>query len=168
MAFKKVLSKEAGAFEGAIDAGIVAIAHFSNPAREAAFQFLKEALRWERKCLIPVTAVLGAYHIMTRYLGVEEVPACRALTKTLETRSPAFHEDIGVDSAIDSLTYALSYRIESWDGYIIYLAKRFRAPILYSADQELARKIRELRAINPIPPDAFAEYNRWLSERFKA
>ena len=39
MAFKRVLSEEAGPVEGVIDTGVVVIAHFDNPAREVAFEF---------------------------------------------------------------------------------------------------------------------------------
>lgn len=167
MAFKGILSEKVGIIEGVIDTGIIVIAHFDNPARKATFNFLKEVLLWRRKCLIPVTTIIGAYHIMTKYLGVEEVSACKALTKTLETRSPAFYEDINIDSALDSLTYALAYRIESWDGYIVHLARKYRAPIIYSVDQELARKVKGVTVVNPIPPNIFAEYNKWLNERLR-
>jgi len=87
------------------------------------------------------------------------------LTRTLETRSPAFHEDISVDSAKDSLTYALSYKVESWDGYRIQLARNFRAPIIYSVDRELARKVKGIQVINPIPSSIFARYTSWLSDK---
>jgi len=167
MVLRGLLPKKAGPIEGIVDTGIIVIAHFDNPARRIAFQFLEKVLTWERKCIIPVTAILGAYHVMTRYLGVEDTSAYRALTKTLETGSPAFHEDVNVDSAIDSLTYALSYKVESWDGYIIHLAKRFRAPIIYSVDLELKRKTREIQVINPIPPETFTQYIKWLGEKLK-
>lgn len=165
MAFKRVLSEEAGPVEGVIDTGIVVIAHFDNPAREVAFEFFREVLVWRRRCLVPVSTFIGAYHIMTSYLGVDGVSACKALTKTLETRSPAFYEDISVDAAIDSLTYALAYRVESWDGYLVYLAKKHGASIIYSVDQELARKVREVAVVNPIPIDVFEKYNEWLKQR---
>ena len=167
MVFKGLLSEENGVIEGIVDTGIIVIAHFENPARESAFRFLKSVLTREKRCLIPVTTILGAYHIMTRYLGVEEVSAYKALAKTLETRSPAFHEDVSIDSALDGLTYALSYKIESWDGYIIHLAKKFRAPIIYTVDHELARKVKEIQVVNPIPPNTFGLYSRWLRERLK-
>lgn len=168
MVFGGLLPEKAGTIEEVIDTGVIAVAHFENPARKAAFQLIKMALIGERKCLIPVTAVLGAYHIMTKYIGVDEVSAYRALTKTLETRSPAFYEDVSVNSALDGLTYALSYRVESWDGYIIHLAKRFRAPIIYSVDQELAKRVREIQVVNPIPPNIFKLYNKWLRKRIKS
>ena len=167
MVSERLLPKEIGVVEGIVDTGIVVIAHFENPARKHAFSFLKEILAWKRKCLIPVTAILGAYHIMTKYLGVEDVSAYKALTKTLETRSPALYEDVSIDSALDSLTYALSYKIESWDGYLIYLAKKFKAPIIYSIDHELAKKVKEIQVINPIPPSIFELYSKWIREKLQ-
>jgi hypothetical protein len=52
----------------------VVIAHFENPAREEAFNFLREALTWRRRILIPVSTIIGAYHVMTEYLGVRFLP----------------------------------------------------------------------------------------------
>jgi len=110
---------------------------------------------------------MGAYHVMTEYLGVDRDSTCEALEKTLETRSPAFYEDLSVDMAIDALENALTYKIESWDGYIVCLAKNHRAPIVYSIDGKLARKVKEVKVINPIPAEVFLEYNRWFSERLR-
>ena len=42
-----------------------------------------------------------------------------------------------------------------------------RAPIVYSIDGKLARKVKEVKVINPIPAEVFLEYNRWLSERLR-
>ena len=62
---------------------------------------------------------------------------------------------------MDSLTNALGYNIESWDGYIVTLAKKFKATI-YTVDLKLMRKVKDISAVNPIPEDIFKEYNRWL------
>lgn len=119
------------------------------------------------RCLIPTSTFLGAYHILTEYLGVDCVAACKALTKTLDTGSPAIYQDITIDLALDALTYASGYRVESWDGYIISLAKTFGAPIIYTVNRELGKKVKEVEAINPIPSDLFAEYNDWLRKRME-
>lgn len=167
MVHGRVQSEKAG-IEGLIDVGVVVIAHFENPARLHAFDFLKDILLWKKKCLIPTSAIMGAYHVMTEYLGVDRDSACEALEKTLETRSPAFYEDLSVDMAIDALENALTYKIESWDGYIVCLAKSQKASIIYSIDGKLARKVKEeVKVINPIPAEVFLEYNRWLSERLR-
>lgn len=164
MAFSRILPEETGPIEGIIDTGIVTIAHFDNPAKKSAIDFLSKILRWERKCIIPTSSLLGAYHIMTEYIGVERVTAHRALIKTLELRSPALYEDISIELTIDAITHASGYRIESWDGYIIALSKLFNAPIIYSIDKELMRKVKEVKVINPIPPEEFEKYNEWLKE----
>jgi len=153
--------------EGVIDVGVVVIAHFENPARLHAFDFLKDVLLWKKRCLIPTSAIMGAYHVMTEYLGVDRDSACKALKKTLETRSPAFYGDLSVDMAIDALENALTYKIESWDGYLVYLAKNQKAPVIYSIDGKLARRVKEVKVINPIPAEVFLEYNRWLNARLR-
>ncbi|ADC66521.1 hypothetical protein Ferp_2409 [Ferroglobus placidus DSM 10642] len=150
--------------EGVIDVGLIVISHFENPAKDVALEFLSDVLKWKKKCVIPMSAILDAYHILTRYLKVEKVSAYEALTRTLKTRSPAFYEDISVDTALDSLTNALGYSVESWDGYIVALAKMFKATI-YTVDLKLMRKVRDVPVMNPIPEKIFEEYNRWLRER---
>ena len=146
--------------KGVVDVGIVVISHFENPAKDTAREFLSDVLKLRRKCIIPTSAVLGAYHILTRYLKVEKTSAYETLTKTLKTRSPAFYEDVDVDVVLDSLTNALGYNIESWDGYIVALAKKFKATI-YTIDL-IIKKVKDVPAVNPIPEDVFKEYNRWL------
>ena len=89
------------------------------------------------------------------------------MKKTLETRSPAFYGDLSVDMAIDALENALTYKIESWDGYLVYLAKNQKAPVIYSIDGKLARRVKEVKVINPIPAEVFLEYNRWLNARLR-
>lgn len=164
MVHGRVQSEKAGIIEGIIDVGIIVIAHFENPARIHAFNFLKPILLWKRKCLIPTSATMGAYHIMTEYLGVDRFSACKALTKTLETKSPAFYEDISVDMVTDALEYALAYKIESWDGYIVSLAKNHGAVIIYSIDGELAKRVKDVEVINPIPGDVMRKYHDFVAE----
>ena len=161
MVFKGVQPEKDGV-EGVVDVGIIVIAHFENPAKDYALEFLKDVLLWRKRCLIPVTAFLGAYHILTNYLGVERVSACEALKKTLETKSPAFYTDISVELAVEALTNAMGYRIESWDGYIVAIAKAHSAPIIYSIDKKMKRRVKDLHIINPIPEDVLRKYNEWL------
>ena len=96
---------------------------------------------------------------MTEYIGVERVAAQRALIKTLELRSPALREDIPTDLTIDAVTYASGYHVESWDGYIIALSRLLNAPIIYSIDKELMRRVKEVKVINPLPEGEFKKYN---------
>ena len=165
MALERVLFGEAWSIEAIVDTGITVIAHFENPAQGIAVNLLSQVLKGERRCLIPTSTLLGAYHIMTEYLGVEKVSAYKALTRTLETRSPALYQDISIDQAIDALTYANGYHIESWDGYIIALAKEMNAPMIYSLDEKLATKIKEVHVVNPIPEEEYKSYNQWLRQR---
>lgn len=157
--------EEARNVSGILDVGIVAIAHFRNPAREEAFEFLSESLRGERNCIIPTTTFLGAYHILTEYLGADRTDSERSLRKTVETRSPNFHEDVSADDVLDALSFASGYRVESWDGYLVSIARNFRAPIIYTTDRKLGERVRGIEAVNPIPSDVFSEYNSWLEER---
>lgn len=163
MVFSRV-QHEKDRIEGVVDVGLMVISHFENPAKNHALEFLKDVLLWRKRCLIPVTAFLGAYHILTNYLRVERVAAYEALKKTLEVRSPAFYADLDVDFAVESLTNAMGYRIESWDGYVVAIAKTHSAPIIYTVDKKMKKRVKDLHVINPIPEDVFREYNEWLEK----
>jgi len=146
---------------GIVDVGIIVISHFDNPARIDALKFLKKVLKQEIRAIIPVTAFIGAYHIMVNYLGIPRKTARDALTMTLNTRSPALHQDITIDDAIESLDIASIYNVESWDGYLVALAHKFNCNIIYSIDRSLSR-VEEIIVINPIPEDKMAEYHEFI------
>ena len=148
---------------GIVDVGIIVISHFDNPAKLDALKFLKTVLKQEIKALVPVTAFIGAYHIMVNYLGVSRKSAKDALTETLSTRSPAFYQDVGIDDAIESLDMASIYNVESWDGYLIALARKFNCNIIYSIDRKLSR-VEEITVVNPIPEDKMKEYYEFIKK----
>ena len=103
-------------------------------------------MKWRKRCIIPTSAILGSYHI----LKVDRISAYNALVRTLNTRSPAFYEDLSVEVVLDSLTNAIGYNIESWDGYIVALAKKVKA-VIYTVDLKLAKKVKGIPVVNPIP-----------------
>ena len=164
MALERVLS-EKDRVEGIVDVGVVVIAHFENPANKQALEFIRNVLLWKRRCLVPTSTLIGAYHILTSYLGVERDSACNALLKTLKTLSPAFYEDITIELASEAIVNATSYKIASWDGYIISLARIYNAPTIYTIDSKLASKVKDIQIINPIPEEAFKKYNEWLESK---
>ncbi|MGB3459323.1 MAG: hypothetical protein WBB08_08535 [Halobacteriota archaeon] len=95
MVHGRVQSEKAGIIEGIIDVGIVVLAHFENPARIHAFNFLKPILLWKRKCLS--------------------------------------------------------------------LAKNHGAVIIYSIDGELAKRVKDVEVINPIPGDVMRKYHDFVA-----
>jgi predicted nucleic acid-binding protein len=144
--------------------GPVVLAHFQNPAQAEAMRLLSDVLRTKRRCLIPTSTILGAYHVMTRYIRVESAFAADALTRTLSTRSPSFYPDIEVDVANRALSLASGFRIESWDGYLVAVAEKEGAPVIYSTDEELSKKVRSIKVINPFPEDVYREYKDWMRD----
>ena len=122
--------EETRALEGVLDTGPVVLAHFQNPAQRPALALVSDSLSLKRRVLLPVTAVIGAYHIMSEYIGVEKVEAQRALGMTLDTLSPNLYPDVEPDVAKDALAFAVGYGVESWDGYVVALAKVLGAPIV--------------------------------------
>jgi len=153
--------------EGLFDIGIVVMAHFRNPARRYAAQLLLEALTLKRYDIVPLSVYLGAYVIMTRYLRLRRDRVTRALMETLSLESPAFYENIPKAVAEKAIEAASELGISSWDGYLIELTKELKTSKIYSIDEELAGKVKEVEVVNPIPGNVMKEYHKFLEERLK-
>jgi len=152
--------------EGIVDVSIIVPACFDNPLKNYAVNFLAEALSRKRRIIIPVSAVIGAYHILIKYLKVPKLIIKKVLEGLLRTKSPALYPYISPELAIDSLDYASAYDIESWDGYLIALSRSLGVKIIYSIDKELA-KVKEIIVVNPFPEDKLIEYHEWINVRIK-
>jgi len=153
--------------EGIIDVGIVVIAHFRNPARRYAHKFLLETLTLKRHNIVPMSAYLGAYVIMTRYLRLRRDRVARVLLQSLSVESPAFYENIPKSVAEKAIGTASELNISSWDSYLVELAKELRLTRIYSVDEELRRKVKGIEVINPIPEKTMKEYHKFLEEKLR-
>ncbi|MBS7248368.1 MAG: type II toxin-antitoxin system VapC family toxin [Candidatus Jordarchaeales archaeon] len=152
--------------EGIVDVGILVVAIFENPLKEQAVKFLSDVLRQKKRAAIPLTTVLGAYHIATRYLKLKRINVKHVLDKLLTTRSPALYPNITPELASRALDLATYYNIESWDGYIVALAKNIGNSIIYSLDKEL-EKTREVTVINPFPEHLTKQYHNFVKKLLK-
>lgn len=152
-------------FEALVDVGIVVLAHFRNPARRHAAQLLLEALTLKKHALIPISTYLGAYVIMTRYLKLRKASVAKALLKTLSSESPAFYANIPKNVAEKALASASELNISSWDGYLIELAKELGINKIYTIDEELATKVKDIETENPIPKNIMREYHQYIQEK---
>ena len=152
-------------FEALIDVGIIVLVHFRNPACKYAAQLFLDALTLKKRILIPVSTYLGAYVIMTRYLKLRSDRVAKALLKTPSVESPALYGDLPKDVAEKALASASALGISSWDSYLIELAKEFRINKIYTIDEELTKKVREVEIENPIPRNIMKEYHRYIREK---
>jgi predicted nucleic acid-binding protein len=152
--------------EGVLNVSILVLACFENPLKENSVDFLSKVLTQEKPAAIPTSAILGAYHITTRYLGVPKIAAKRVLEGILRTESPALYPSISSKTALDALDYAAAYNIESWDGYLISLTRSMGSTIIYTLDEELA-KVKEITAVNPFPVDVMKQYHSFLANKIK-
>ena len=150
--------------EGVIDVGIVVVSLFKNPLRKRAVDLLSDVLLQRKRAAIPVTAVLGSFHVATRYLKLPAVEVKKALVKMLETRSSAFYPYVLPEDATDAIDYAAYYRVESWDGYIVKLARSIGNSIVYTLDEEL-RKIKDIIVVNPFPQDLVEQYHQYIKRK---
>ncbi|MEM1610658.1 MAG: PIN domain-containing protein [Sulfolobales archaeon] len=152
--------------EGVVDVGVIVVSLFENPLKEKAVEFLSDVLIQRRRIAIPLSAILGAFHIATRYLGLPMVEVKRALVKMLETRSQAFYPYIDLEDAIDAVDYATYYRIESWDGYLVKLAKSIGNNIIYTLDKDF-EKVEDIVVINPFPQDLIKQYHEHIKNMLR-
>ncbi|MGQ9552310.1 MAG: type II toxin-antitoxin system VapC family toxin [Candidatus Bathycorpusculaceae bacterium] len=152
--------------EGVVDVSIVVPSCFENPLKNHSITFLADALKQKKRVLIPVPVILGAYHITTRYLRVPRITAKKILEGILGSGSQALHSHIPAHMAADALDYASTYNIESWDGYLISLARSLGTAVIYSLDKELS-KVKEVIVVNPFPDDVVQQYHNYINSRIK-
>lgn len=150
-------------FEGVLDVSILIPTCFENPLKAVGINFLAEVLLQRRMAVIPVSAVIDAYHIAANYLRIPRLTVKKILQGILRSGSPALHTNIDPRIAADALDYAATYNIESWDGYLIALTKSLGSTIIYSLDMELA-KVREIVVVNPFPPEKVREYHEFVGK----
>ncbi len=148
-----------------VDVGIIVLAHLRNPARIYAAQLLLDALTLKKRILIPVNTYLGAYVVMTRYLKLRSDRVAKALLKTLSVESPALYGNLPKAVVEKALTSASELNISSWDGYLLELAKEIGINKIYTIDEELAEKVRDMEIENPIPRNVMREYHQYIQER---
>ncbi|MGI0080414.1 MAG: hypothetical protein ACRECH_12420 [Nitrososphaerales archaeon] len=151
-------------FEGVPDVGVIVPSCFENPLKEQSVNFVHDVLLGRRKALLPVSAIIGAYHIVTSYLGASRVSVKGVLSELLKTRSGALYHEISTDLASIALDYAAARRIESWDGYLVALARKFDANLLFSMDEELGDTLdgEGLIVVNPFAADKVRQYHKFL------
>lgn len=160
------MREESLAYDGIVDVSILVVSHFDNPLRKAAMDFLRDVLLMRRRTALPLSSFLGGYHILTRYIRVNRHIAAKALRETLNSRSPAFYEDLKIEDAIDSIEYAEAFNIESWDGYMVTLALKVGSKTIYTLDKEL-EKVKGLKVILPFEEDDVKRYHKWLARKLK-
>jgi predicted nucleic acid-binding protein len=152
-------------FAALVDVGIIVLAHFRNPARKYAAQLLLDALTLKKRILIPVSTYLGAYIIMTKYLRLRSDDVAKALLKTVSVESPAFYGNLPKAIVEKAIATASELSISSWDSYLVELAKEPRIDKIYTIDEEMARKVKDLRIENPIPTNIMKEYHQYIREK---
>lgn len=152
--------------EGVADVSIIVVSCFENPLKEHGIAFLRDVLTQKKHVVIPISSIIGAYQIAARYLKVSNISVKKVLDGLLATRSPALYPQITFELASNALEYATYYNIESWDGYLISLAKSLGTSTLYSLDKQLS-KVKEISVVNPFPEEAVKKYHGFMRKALK-
>ncbi len=157
-----MVKKETG-YTGVVDVSIVLVSLFENPLRESAIDFLGNILSGKISAAIPTSTFLGAYHIATRYLHCPRDLIAMEIKETLKLNSPAFFEDISAEAVVEAMDVAVAYNIESWDGYLVALARSLNSPVVYSLDEDF-KKIPDISLVVPFSDEKVEEYHRWINK----
>ncbi len=128
--------------------------------------FLKEIFSGNRRLLIPLTTFMGAYHILTHYLKVDRYNVKITLSETLSLNSPFLYEDISKSLVFNAMDYAAVKNIESWDAYLIMLARLFNTHNIYTIDTKL-KKLSDITIISPVSDEKLAEYQQFIVKLFQ-
>jgi predicted nucleic acid-binding protein len=134
---------------------------FENPLKEASSEFIGEVLTGDRRVAIPVSQVVGAYHVATRYLKTPRVSVKKTLVAMLSSGSPALYPLVSAEAALDALDYSVGYGVEAWDGYLVSLTRSLGSSIIYSLDRKLS-KVKEIQVLSPFPSDLVEEYHEFV------
>lgn len=70
------------------------------------------------------------------------------------------------EEAKDALDLAAYYRVESWDGYLVKLAKSIGNGIVYTLDEQL-RSVRDITVVNPFPEDLVKQYHVYIERKLR-
>ncbi|NOZ58039.1 MAG: PIN domain-containing protein [Euryarchaeota archaeon] len=145
---------------------IVLVSLFENPLRGSAVDFLGDVLSGRVPAAVPTSAFLGAYHIATRYLKCPRDLIAAEVKETLSLASPAFVEDLSIEAVKEAVDAAMAYNIESWDGYLVALARSLNSPVIYSLDRDF-KKIPDLSLVVPFSEEEVEEYHGWIERLLK-
>ena len=121
----------------------------------------------EIPCFIPISAIIGAYHILINYLKIAPQDAKNALSNTLQFKKPIFIENLPLNLAKRALILAEKYLIGSWDGYIVSLMEEENLSVIYTLDLADFSKIEWINAVNPIDATEYDAYQNWLKTSLK-
>jgi len=105
---------------------------------------------------------MGAYVIMTRYLKLRSDHVAKALLKTLSVESPAFYGNLPKAVAEKAIASASGLSVSSWDGYLIELAKDLGINKIYTIDEKLSKKVKDIEVENPIPRNVMEDYHQYV------
>jgi len=158
------MSKKSWAsFEGIVDVGPIVVAHCDNPCKDEMLEFLSNVFLGHPPALLPLSSILGAYHVLTRYLRVPRHDVLLALEKTLQIDTPAFFEEITRSEVLHALHFASVNKVSSWDGYLLSVAHRFGTRIIYSLDEQLDH-VEGITVALPLPKEEIREYHAWVRQ----
>jgi predicted nucleic acid-binding protein len=152
--------------EGIIDVGCIVVAHFDNPVQKEMIEFLEPVLEGKQSVGIPNSTFMGAFHILTSYLRVSPIDAKKSLMDTFRLESPCFIADIHKEVVTEALELATYYKVESWDGYMVALAKIYGTKIIYTIDKRM-KKISEIVVKVPVEEEKMKGYHEWLREKLE-
>ncbi len=158
------MSKKSWAsIEGIVDVGPIVVAHCDNPCKDAMVEFLSGVFLGHPPAILPMSSILAAYHVLTRYLRVSRPDVLIALEKTLQIDSPAFFEEITRSQVLQALHFASINKVSSWDGFLLGIARQFGTRVIYSLDEQLDH-VEGITVALPLPKEEIKKYHEWVRQ----
>ncbi len=153
-----------------IDVGVLVLAlEKNNPIRQKYLGIIEKCVRGEIRAYIPYTVILGTYHVLTTRFKVKPSDALDILKTFMESRKIRWIVDMNHAIILRSLEIASKLGIESWDGYILALAKKYGISVIYSIDTDLTKegKIEVRGLLSDDEKNLLDKYLRKLKETCK-
>jgi len=143
------------------DVGVIALAHTEAPVREAALEYVREAIAGEIDAVVPYPAVFGAHTVLTTYYGRSNSEAARLLGNFMDASQIRWYDGLSEDTVHAALRRAGGANIGGWDGYYAQVAIEEGVSTVLTIDDDFER-FDEFETEMVLSTEEFRELNAFL------
>ncbi|MFC7323458.1 type II toxin-antitoxin system VapC family toxin [Halorubrum rutilum] len=146
-----------------LDAGVIALAHTTAPARDVALSYVREAISGEIDAVVPYPALFGAHTVLTTHYGYSNADASRLLQNFLDAKRIHWYDRMPEDVVRGGFSQAGERNVDGWDGYYAQVAIEEGVKTVVTIDDDFERfDAYDTEVI--LSPEQFAELNRFLED----
>ena len=104
------------------DVGVIALAHTESPVRDAAPDYVRDAIAGEIDVVVPYPAILGAHTVLSTYYGHSNADASRLTQNFMDAKRIHWYEGMPEEMVRGGFSRAMEANIDGWDGYYAQVA----------------------------------------------